>query len=501
MDWNRLWTNVVEAVGSTLPNVLAALAIFVVGWILALIIRAGVRKTLRVAGVNQRLEAGTEQRMDLERGIATGVFYVVMMFVLIGVLNALNLQPVSEPLQSLADQVLSFLPNLIAGGVLALVAWIIATVARALSTRALAATTLDDRLSREAGVAPLSQNMGQALFWIVLLVFLPAILGTLGIGGLLGPVQGMTDRLLGMVPNVLAAVAIGAVGWFLARLLRDLVRTLVQATGVDALGDRAGLTGTVSLSQLAGLFVYIFVFVPALIAALDALKIEAISGPATDMLGQLMAAVPNIFAAGIILTVAYLVSRFVAGLVANLLEAMRFNELPARLGMSNALPEGFRLSDLARRLIVLFAMLFATVEAASRLGFASMSQTVAMFIEFGGQVLLGLLIISVGVWLSNVAHATVVQMRGPSAPFLAGLTRFGILGLVLAMGLKAMGLADEIVTLAFGLTLGAMAVAFALSFGLGGREAAGRQMEHWLSQLRRADGADVSSGGAGGTHT
>jgi len=52
------------------------------------------------------------------------------------------------------------------------------------------------------------------------------------------------------------------------------------------------------------------------------------------------------------------------------------------------------------------------------------------------------------------------------------------------MGLRAMGIADDIVNLAFGLTLGAVAIAFALSFGLGGREAAGRQMEHWFSKLR-----------------
>ena len=67
---------------------------------------------------------------------------------------------------------------------------------------------------------------------------------------------------------------------------------------------------------------------------------------------------------------------------------------------------------------------------------------------------------------------------------LAGIARFAILGLVLAMGLRAMGLADDIVNLAFGLTLGAIAIAVALSFGLGGREAAGKQMEHWLGRLR-----------------
>jgi hypothetical protein len=68
--------------------------------------------------------------------------------------------------------------------------------------------------------------------------------------------------------------------------------------------------------------------------------------------------------------------------------------------------------------------------------------------------------------------------------FLAGMARYTILALVLAMGLRAMGIADDIVDLAFGLTLGAVAVAVALSFGLGGREAAGKQMDIWLARLR-----------------
>ncbi len=129
-------------------------------------------------------------------------------------------------------------------------------------------------------------------------------------------------------------------------------------------------------------------------------------------------------------------------------------------------------------------MLFATVEAANRLGFSQLSDLVAMFIQFGGQVLLVMGIIAVGFWLSNLAYNTLLGLHGQGSASLANIARFAILGLVLAMGLKAMGIADDIVNLAFGLTLGALAVAVALSFGLGGREAAGRQMEHWLSRLR-----------------
>ena len=65
------------------------------------------------------------------------------------------------------------------------------------------------------------------------------------------------------------------------------------------------------------------------------------------------------------------------------------------------------------------------------------------------------------------------------------MARIAILGVVIAMGLRAMGIANEIVQLAFALSFGAVAVAVALSFGLGGREAAGKLMEHWLSRWRR----------------
>ncbi len=78
----------------------------------------------------------------------------------------------------------------------------------------------------------------------------------------------------------------------------------------------------------------------------------------------------------------------------------------------------------------------------------------------------------------------VTRVYGEGSGAIANVARYAILGIVLAMGLRAMGLADDIVNLAFGLTLGGVAIAFALAFGLGGREATGRQMEHWFSRLR-----------------
>ena len=69
---------------------------------------------------------------------------------------------------------------------------------------------------------------------------------------------------------------------------------------------------------------------------MDALKIEAISRPATDMLGMLMAGVPHIVAAGLILVITWLVARFACQLLASLLAALGFDTLPARIGLAQA---------------------------------------------------------------------------------------------------------------------------------------------------------------------
>ncbi len=155
------------------------------------------------------------------------------------------------------------------------------------------------------------------------------------------------------------------------------------------------------------------------------------------------------------------------------------------MGLASVFADGTPPSRLVSMLVLFFAMLFATVEAANRLEFSQVRDVVTLFIKFGGNVLLGAMILTIGFWLANVAHNAIRRADTTNSEGLAGIARVAILGLVIAMGLRAMGIADDIVNLAFLLTFGAVAVAVALSFGLGGREAAGKQMEYWLSKLRK----------------
>lgn len=513
-----------SSVGVYLPSILGALAILVIGWIIALLAAAGTRKGLAKLRTNERLAAQTHSSVDFERVAGRIVFWAILLLAILGMFSVLRVEGVSGPLSTLATTVMEYLPRLLLAILLAAIAWLVATVLRTVVGRALGATTLDERLSQSAEVPPLSQTMANVVYWLVLLLFLPAIVGALQIEGLMLPLSNMTADLLGILPNLFAAIVIGVVGFIIAKVVRGLVTNLLASTGVDRLSQRSEATEGLRLSELGGLLAFILVIVPTLIAALDALRIQAISVPLTDMLDMFLAAIPNLLAATAILVVAWFVGRLVADLVARLLASLGFDRLPERLGMGHAFapagttaattgaaydaavtssataagtgPAGSRaatgvgsltLSELAGRVALFFVMLFATVEAAHRLGFVGVRDLLATFIAFGADVLLGLVIFVVGYWLANLAATAIQRANRDNAVGLARIARVAILGLVIAMGLRAMGVADDIVNLAFGLVLGAVAIAVALAFGLGGRDAAGAVARRWAEQYLERD--------------
>ena len=131
--------------------------------------------------------------------------------------------------------------------------------------------------------------------------------------------RAMVTKTLDMLPNAVAAFVIGGVGWIVATVLRNLTANLSRTAGIDQLGGKAGLAESVKLSSVVGTLVFVVVFIPSLIAALDALKIEAISLPATRMLAMLLEAVPHIIAAALILVITWMVASFAARLLASLL--------------------------------------------------------------------------------------------------------------------------------------------------------------------------------------
>ncbi len=111
----------------------------------------------------------------------------------------------------------------------------------------------------------------------------------------------------------------------------------------------------------------------------------------------------------------------------------------------------------------------------------------AQLIVVAGKVLAGLAIFAVGIYLASLAASLISSGASGQSRLLSTVARVATLALFGAMALQQMGIALQIVNLAFGLTLGALAVAFALAFGLGGREAAGMVAEGWRQQVQNKE--------------
>jgi hypothetical protein len=458
--------------GGPIGSIIGAILIFIIGWLVALGIAALVRNVLAKINLNQRMNSSTGKTYDLEGIISKIVFWFIFVIAISGALNQLNLDAISAPFANMVNQVLAFIPNLIGAIAVGVIGWVVATVARTAINTALSKTSMDERLSAQAGVKPMSSTIADMVYWFILLIVLTMVLGQLELDGLFAPLTNMVDKIFSFIPNILIAGVVFVVGYIIAKVVRGIVTNLVSTFNVQELASKAGLSEQNSLPNIAGSLAFLVVIIPTIIAALNALKIEVIARPATNMLNKIMEALPNIFMAIAILVVTYYVIRMVANIIKSLIENTQINQLPAKVGLQETMGDK-KISDLVGYAITFFAMLFASIAAADLLGFEPISAIITMFIAFGANIILGAIILFIGFWLANII-AGVVERSEKGSQFLANIVRVLIMGLVLAMGLKAMGIADSIVNLAFGLTLGAVAVAFALSFGLGGQAAAAR---------------------------
>lgn len=549
-DENNILRTVNASLGDSLIDLLRAIAILVVGWLIALIAAAVVKGVLKRTDIDNRLArwiTGNRSSTDsppIEKWISSAVFWIIFIFTIVAFLQALQLTAVSEPLNEFLNQVVGYLPELAGAAILLGVAWIVATIVKMLVTRSLHALGLDQRLGQQfeetsedtattststaySSTTPaststtptsttpsssqfsLSETIGNTLYWFIFLLFLPAILSTLGLEGTLEPVQELLNDILLILPRILAALVIAAAGWLVAQVVRRIVTNFLAAAGTDRIGTRFGLSaarGTNSLSWIIGTIAYIFILIPTAIAALNTLQIDAISDPAISMLNQIFDVIPQIFTAALVLVVAYVIGKFVADLVTNILTGLGFNNIFYWLGLQStpstpspaptAQPEPTDIgtpaptittktpSEVMGIVALVGIMLFAAVAAINILNIEALTALVTGIVIISGRILAGLVVFAIGLYFANLAFNIITSSGGRQSRILGQTARVAIIVLVSAMALQQIGIASNIVNLAFGLLLGAIAVAIALAFGLGGRDIAAEQIRGWLSSFK-----------------
>jgi len=339
-------------------------------------------------------------------------------------------------------------------------------------------------------------QLGTIAKLIIWLVGIMAALQFLHLGQILTPINELVTEIFAFLPNLLAAGLIFFLGLVVARIVRRLIETALVAANVDGLLARIGIgstEGTVrtppeavppgtapastraSIARAVGVLFYALIIIPVGIAALQALKITSISGPATVMLNEILDAIPHVLAAALWIGIAFVAGRFLKTIIEAILPPTGFDDAVRSTGI---LPPSAFPSRIVGNIAMIAVILAAAIEAASQLGGGTVAIFLAQVTELGGKVIFGTLIVVVGVFLARIVSGLVASGTGEGG-YAQTLVRYSIIALFTAIGLTFMGLADQIVELAFGLILGSAAVACALAFGLGGRDAAARILERW----------------------
>jgi hypothetical protein len=339
-------------------------------------------------------------------------------------------------------------------------------------------------------------QLGTIAKLIIWLVGIMAALQFLGFAQVLAPINELVNEIFAFLPNLIAAGLIMFVGYVVARIVQRLLEAVLIAANVDGLLARIGIgstQGTVrtdstavppgttpgatrgSFARAVGILAFAILIIQIGIAALQVLGIAAISGPATAMLNEIYAALPRILAAGLWLGIAFVIARFLKSIIEAVLPPTGFDDALRSTGVlpPNAIP-----SRIVASIAMIVVILAASIEAARQLGGDEIAIFLAQITALGGKVIFGTLIIVAGIFLARIVSNLVGSGTGEGG-FAQTLVRYAIIALFTAIGLTFMGLADQIVMMAFGLILGAAAVATALAFGLGGRDAAARILERW----------------------
>ena len=502
--------------GSFLPGLLGAFLLLIVGLVVATVAKAFAKFLLSKTNLDNQLaaKAGLGDDVPIESTIGSIVFWVVMLFFLIAILNALKLDAVSQPISGLLQTVFEYVPRLAGAGVILFVTWIIAKVAKLAAINGLGRFNLDERLSQQTGVDDegnafqVNDTLGNVVYWFIFLLALPLILSALQLPGLLGPVEELLNQFLSAIPQVLTAAIVFGIGWLVANIVKGIVTNLLMATGADSFGARFGLaarpTDGISVSSLAGILVYTLILIPAAIAALNELNIEAISGPAVDMLERVLFIIPQVLAAGVVLTIFYFIGQFVSDLIVSLLSGIGFDNITNILGLPElsvgSQPEGVLAegepmpaveapqktpSEIVGIIVLVGIVLFGAITATEILDFPVLTQIVKNIMAVSVRVLSGIIVFAIGLYAANLAFRLINGMGMSSSNTLAQTARIAIIAFVGAMALQQMGVATSIVNLAFGLLLGAIAVAIAIAFGLGGRDVAADNLREWVNNLKQ----------------
>lgn len=220
------------------------------------------------------------------------------------------------------------------------------------------------------------------------------------------PILALLNTVWGYVPNILFAIIILWIGFYIAKLVRELLVPILNKLEVNRLQKIAGIQVNEQgeLSNTLAYIVYVLILIPVIISALSVLNIRAISDPAIAMLSTVFNYIPSILAALIIIVIGWILAKFIGNIITRLIESSGLDAKLAELtGTKNPT---FSLSNVTGKTVEVILVIFFIAESFATLHLgvltsigtsiiAYMPYALAAFIIFAICVLIGSIVSNV----------------------------------------------------------------------------------------------------------
>lgn len=393
-------------------------------------------------------------------------------------------------IQDFFDRLLSGLPNVVAAILLLILAFIVAHFVRKLIRKAVTHFKLDEKLAGSGTSGKETTDMlGNLGYVLTLLLFLPGILDKLGLPSITVPILGLLNQVFGYIPNLIGAAIILVVGFFLAKIVKQILSGFLKRIKVDNYQEKLGIKKTsassLNISDTLANIVYILILIPIIIAALNALNISVISGPAVAMLNDIFLMIPRIIAGIIILIIGIFLAKIIADFIHSLLEGSGLSEKVAGV-VEDASAYKLDLAKIISEIVRYVIIAIFLVQAFNVIQLDILNQAGTAILAYIPKVLAALLII-IGAFILGSLIKKFIAEQFPDGHVAGLAAKYIILGIGVLAALTQLGIATGFLLPLFQLTIAALALATALAFGLGGREFAAKKLAEMDAKMKASE--------------
>ncbi|OFK55701.1 hypothetical protein HMPREF2811_02165 [Globicatella sp. HMSC072A10] len=389
-------------------------------------------------------------------------------------------------INELFNKIYSALPGLLGAGLLLVIALFMAFLAKKLTTKGLDKVEFDTKLQKwgmakndeESNI--FIETIGSLVYFVTILLFTPFIFTGLNLSGVADPVIIMLDKFWDFIPNLLVSVMIIIIGSYLCKFIKKLSRNLFEGIDVDRwyrklIGQQetADFVTETRLAEVLSSIIYVLIYIPIITVALQILGISTISDPIVSVLNQIVSVIPNVLAAVVLVIIGNFIAKLVADLIESMLKTSGIDKYSQYLNFKGE--TSILISNVSAQIIQAVLMIFFLVEAISVLQLDVLNSIGNSIIAYLPAVVSSVIILAVGIIGGNVLATFLAKVSG--SKLFGEFIRYGVIIFAVFMTLDQLKFAQTIVNTSFTMLLGAFAVAFALAFGLGGRDFAAKQLE------------------------